>query len=185
MKRRDLTLTSARVEMVRRGVTILEVVVVVGIIGVLIAIVIPAVQYARESARRTQCQNNQRQIMQACHAFEAARGSLPSLYNGTSLAFPLQEWDLFPMHSWRVELLSYLEKQPLRDSLNWSSSATDPAAGSHADGRQPAKRQVCSLGYLGLAGFRKRAICRNTNDSVPRWQIPRRHRRTCQHHCSC
>ena len=110
----------------RLGVSLTEVLVVIGIIGLLLAIIIPAVQYSREAARRTQCQNNQRQILLACQAFEATNGSLPSLYNGTSLAYPLNEWDLFHMHSWRVELLPYLEQQPLRDKIDWSAMATDP-----------------------------------------------------------
>lgn len=110
----------------RRAITMIELLIAVGIIGILIAITLPAVQYARESARRTQCQNNQRQILQACQAFEAARGALPALYNGTSLVYPLKEWDLFHMHSWRVELLPYVEKQVLRDSINWTALATEP-----------------------------------------------------------
>ena len=126
MTQRNLTMTHVRVRSVRHGITLLEVVVVVAIIGILLAVTIPAVQYARESARRTQCTNNQRQILQACHAFEGTHGSLPSLYNGTSLAYPLKEWDLFHIHSWRVELLPYIEQQPLRDSITWSSLATDP-----------------------------------------------------------
>ena len=100
--------------------------VVIGIIGILLAISIPAVQYAREAARRMQCQNNQRQILQACQAFEAAHGSLPSLYNGTSLAYPLKEWDLFHTHSWRVMLLPHFEQSALRDKVEWKSFATDP-----------------------------------------------------------
>lgn len=63
MIRRELTLTELQRKSIRRGITILEVVFVVAIIGVLLAIVIPAVQHARESARRTQCQNNQRKAM--------------------------------------------------------------------------------------------------------------------------
>ncbi|QDV23164.1 DUF1559 domain-containing protein [Aureliella helgolandensis] len=107
------------------GFTLLELVVVIAIIGILLALTLVAVQSARESARRMQCQSNQRQVLQAVHSFEASRGSLPSLYNGTSLKYPLQEWDLFHMHSWRVELLPYLEQTKLRDSLDWSAFATD------------------------------------------------------------
>jgi prepilin-type N-terminal cleavage/methylation domain-containing protein/prepilin-type processing-associated H-X9-DG protein len=110
----------------RRGVTLLEMVVVIGIIGILLAIVIPAVQNARESARRTQCQNNQRQVVLAIQSFESAHGSLPSFYNGTSLAYPLKEWDLFHTHSWRVMLLPHLEQSVLRDKIEWKSFATDP-----------------------------------------------------------
>ena len=124
--KRGLANADHRLKAARRGITMLEVLIVVGIVGILLAITIPAVQHARESARRTQCQNNQSQILLACHAFGATSGSLPSLYNGTSLSYPLQEWDLFHLHSWRVELLPYLEQQPLRDALTWSSFATDP-----------------------------------------------------------
>ncbi len=123
---RNSAVTDERVELIRRGITMPEVVVVVAIIGVLITITLPAIQNARESARRTQCQNNQRQILQACQSFEGVHGSFPSLYNGTSLEYPLREWDLFHMHSWRVELLPYLDQQSLRDSLTWSSLATEP-----------------------------------------------------------
>ena len=126
MTKCDFAKADHRLKATRCGITMIEVLVVIGIIGILLAITLPAVQYARDSARRTQCRNNLRQILQACHAFEATSGSLPSLYNGTSLAYPLQEWDLFHMHSWRVELLPYLEQQPLRDAINWSSFATDP-----------------------------------------------------------
>ncbi len=110
----------------RVGVSITEVMVVLGIHCASAGHQHSSGQYSREAARRTQCQNNQRQILLACQAFEATNGSLPSLYNGTSLAYPLQEWDLFHMHSWRVELLPYLEQQPLRDKIDWSAMATDP-----------------------------------------------------------
>ncbi len=135
----------------RLGVSIIEVLVVIGIIGILLAIIIPAVQYAREAARRTQCQNNQRQILSACQAFEATNGSLPSLYNGTSLAYPLKEWDLFHMHSWRVELLPYLEQQPLRDKIDWSAMATDPVNQSILQTSVPA--YVCPLGADPLSNM--------------------------------
>lgn len=135
----------------RRGISMIEVLVVVGIIGILLAVTIPAVQSARESARRMQCQNNQRQILQACQAFEAANGSLPSLYNGTSLSYPLKEWDLFHMHSWRVELLPYLEQQPLRDTINWSSLATDPVNKSVAQSVVPV--YVCPSGADPLSNM--------------------------------
>ena len=135
----------------RLGVSITEVLVVIGIIAILLAITIPAVQYSREAARRTQCQNNQRQILLACQAFEATNGSLPSLYNGTSLAYPLKEWDLFHMHSWRVELLPYLEQQPLRDKIDWSAMATDPVNKSVLEAVVPV--YVCPSGADPLSNM--------------------------------
>lgn len=109
----------------RNGLTIIETVVVMGIIAILAAILIPAVQAVRESARRTQCQNNLKQAALAVLAFHNSTGSLPSLYNGTSLRYPLTEWDLFHTHSWRVSLLPYIEQQTLRDSVVWESLATE------------------------------------------------------------
>ncbi len=116
----------------RRAISLVEMLIVVGIIGVLVALLLPAIQSVRESARRTKCQNNLKQIVQACHAFESAKGSLPSLYNGTSLVYPLDDYDMFHTHSWRVELLTQLEQQQLRDSIKWSSLATDPENASVA-----------------------------------------------------
>lgn len=110
----------------RYGITLLELVVGLGIIGVLAAILLPAIQSARESARRTQCQNNMKQTSLAALAFHGSSGTLPSLYNGTSLSYPLTEWDLFHMHSWRVVLLPYIEQQALHDSVAWQSLATEP-----------------------------------------------------------
>ncbi len=126
MMRYDLLHSRHRSRLARCGLTLVEIIVVIVIIGILLAITIPAVQYARESARRSQCKNNQRQIVLAAHAFHTAHGSLPSLYNGTSLSYPLQEWDLFHTHSWRVPLLPHLEQAALRDGIAWDSLATEP-----------------------------------------------------------
>ncbi len=116
----------------RRGITMIELMVSMGIVGIVIAIAVPAIQSARESARRIQCQNNLRQILVATQSHHTAHGALPSFYNGSALSYPLKEWDLFHMHSWRVPLLPYLEQSVLKEELEWGALATAPENASVA-----------------------------------------------------
>lgn len=98
----------------RAGFTLLEVLVVIAIIAVLAALLLPAVQSARESARRASCSNNLRQIGLALHNFHDVHGRFPS-GRGT----PLPE-----IFSAQAHLLPFLEQESIRNSIDFSQAPT-------------------------------------------------------------
>ncbi|HWE35050.1 MAG TPA: DUF1559 domain-containing protein [Isosphaeraceae bacterium] len=103
-----------------RGFSLIELLVVIGVIGVLVGLLLPAVQQAREAARRQQCANNLKQMITAAHSFEAAMGGFPPLGS----YFPRRPI-LRGSFSVHYRLLPYLEQQSLYDSINFESPAFD------------------------------------------------------------
>lgn len=97
-----------------RGLTLVELLVVIAIIGALVSLLLPAVQAARESARRTQCQNNIRQLaLGVLNYADSHEENFPSLWQTDNI----DPWENF---SWRVSVLPYLESSPLYDSIDTS-----------------------------------------------------------------
>src|SRR4051812_41423889 len=93
-----------------RGFTLIELLVAIAVIGVLIALLLPAVQSAREAARRGQCTNNLKQIALASHNYADVQGSFPI---GSSSC---QGWST---GSFFLEILPQLEQGPAYNVLNF------------------------------------------------------------------
>jgi prepilin-type N-terminal cleavage/methylation domain-containing protein/prepilin-type processing-associated H-X9-DG protein len=98
------------------GFTLVELLVVIAIIGMLIALLLPAVQAARETARRTQCVNNLKQIGLAMHSYAAANRS----------AFPPGRYNAPYSFGWAVLVLPYLEQSALAQNFNMNANFYDP-----------------------------------------------------------
>ena len=120
----------------RRGFTLIELLVVISIIGVLIGLLLPAVQAAREAARRTQCTNNLKQIGLALHNYLDAHGVFPPGYvssiNSTITnpcnqdAESANSIDLGSGWAWGSMILPQLEQGPIFNSINFSLSVAYP-----------------------------------------------------------
>jgi len=107
------------------GFTLVELLVVIAIIGVLVSMLLPAIQQIRESARRAKCSNNIRQLGLAIHNYESSAGIFPGggiidFGNATSTAFQSQSG---PMLSWIVMILPHIEQQSLADLFDLSTSS--------------------------------------------------------------
>ena len=114
----------------RRGFTLVELLVVIAIIGILIALLLPAVQAAREAARRMQCTSHMKNIGLAMHNYHDTHSSFPSgcVYQPT--------WTTNKyggahdgMHGWAALILPYVEQSALHDRIDFNSPAWCPDCG--------------------------------------------------------
>jgi prepilin-type N-terminal cleavage/methylation domain-containing protein/prepilin-type processing-associated H-X9-DG protein len=104
------------------GFTLIELLVVIAIIGILVAMLLPAIQAAREAARRSQCSNNLRQIGVALANFESSRKQFPSGGQGT---IPGTNQTGYDLHSTFTLLLPFLEATAQADLMNLKFAYND------------------------------------------------------------
>ena len=114
----------------RGGFTLVELLVVIAIIGILVALLLPAVQAAREAARRMQCANNMKQLSLALHNYHDTNkrfppaATWPTSASGFNLG--MQNQNKFGP-SWVVLLLPYMEQQTVYDAFDFTKFLNDPA----------------------------------------------------------
>jgi prepilin-type N-terminal cleavage/methylation domain-containing protein/prepilin-type processing-associated H-X9-DG protein len=108
-----------------RGFTLIELLVVIAIIAILVALLLPAVQQAREAARRTECKNNLKQIGLALHNYHDTFGSFPSGWIGVDNGVPTAH-DGINGAGWGTMLLPYLDQSPLYNRFNANVGIEDP-----------------------------------------------------------
>jgi prepilin-type N-terminal cleavage/methylation domain-containing protein len=150
----------------RSGFTLVELLVVIAIIGILVALLLPAVQAAREAARRMQCSNNLKQVALALHNYELIAKELPfgSGYGftttGTWVSFilpQLEQQNLFNQFDFKKPMFDVANKPAITTRINFLTCPSDPQSQNpilknrmDAPGTNPV--EVFGLWYPGSIG---------------------------------
>jgi prepilin-type N-terminal cleavage/methylation domain-containing protein/prepilin-type processing-associated H-X9-DG protein len=133
---------------VRRGFTLVELLVVITIIGILMALLLPAVQTAREAARRAQCSNNLKQIGLGILNFESVHKRLPTGGEGTDFSAvggsPMAPRTKFSRTGLFVHLLPFIEHSDIYNQLDLSKSYRDTTVRFAGTTNATSNAQACS-----------------------------------------
>ena len=109
------------------GFTLVELLVVIAIIGILIALLLPAIQTAREAARRSSCTNNMKQIGLGLHMYHDTFGQLPAGWRGYDPSNGTAFWFGLPGWAWSASILPYMEQSAVYgDMVHFEHPISDP-----------------------------------------------------------
>jgi len=126
-----------RGERAAAGFTLVELLVVIAIIGILIALLLPAVQAAREAARRSQCSNNLKQLTLAMHNYHDPHRAFPP---GQYIYIDHTSPDNWNRYSWFFSILPYVEQAPMYEI--YKEHLTGPRTGAYCYTNLPCKKAI-------------------------------------------
>jgi prepilin-type N-terminal cleavage/methylation domain-containing protein len=140
----------------KSGFTLVELLVVIAIIGVLVALLLPAVQAAREAARRTDCRNRLRQVALACLHYHDARGFYPSASGVLTGTAAPGEPRMGTMLSYVAQVLPYMEMKNLHNLVNqrrhWDDAANNLARTTPLPAFHCPSQEAVELAYTAPIG---------------------------------
>ncbi len=125
--------------MTRRAFTLVELLVVIAIIGILVALLLPAIQAAREAARRSECGNNLKQL-----------GLALQNYHDTYKTLPCGGWQDTQL-SWHVSILPFVEQQALFDQFAFTTTGTYIGPDKNGLAANPIPGYLCPSGVIKMA----------------------------------
>jgi prepilin-type N-terminal cleavage/methylation domain-containing protein len=159
----------------RKGFTLVELLVVIAIIGILVALLLPAIQAAREAARRTQCTNNIKNLALACQNYHDTYGQFPLNYGQWNIRDPLDGRST----SWMVQILPFIEQQALYDMIDFNYGVrNDPRNGTTPDVSNeevawtPVETYICpSDTHDGRLAFDRANYSTNARGRANQWAV--------------